>query len=206
MKYSGFFLFLFLSGCGSIEVQDPPSLGLDGVPCSGPVPIMVQGLTGTSNDPLIGAALAVSDKGGVCNARTFKAAEPVRVYRVYDSSRPYSALGKWWSLSRPSVSREQYRVAYAICPEWSALDRLISCELKPGAELVLGTTQSVQCEGTRYPKSADIQVYIANDSRAQTVYVDNCIEEPVWPELNRPPSVPLVVNSQQSADNPAQSE
>lgn len=204
MKHTGFVLFLLLSACSSAPVTELPEVGLDGVACAGPVPATLQGLTGIMNDRLTSAALAASDKGGICNARVFSAAEPVRVYRVYDSAKGNSTFGRWWSLSRPQGPREQYRAAYAICPEWSGLDRLISCQLKPGAELVLGTTQSVQCNETHYPKSIDLQVYIPNDWQTKTAYVDNCVEEGAWPEQE--PSVPVVVNSQESADNPARKE
>jgi hypothetical protein len=62
------------------------------------------------------------------------------------------------------------------------LDRLRSCQLKPGTEVVLGTTQSVSCaDGTTCPKTDDVQVYMANDARNGLVFVENCGEEGRWP-------------------------
>lgn len=191
MKNSGLLILLLLCGCASAPVQETPSFGSelpgsDTAACVGQVPATVQGLSAASNDQLIAAARGLPDKGGVCAAAVFAAVEPVQVYRVYDSAKSYSALGSWWALTRPDGTLDQYRAAFAICPEWGPRDRLVVCRLKPGSQIVLGTTQSIKCAGeTSYPQSANIQVYIPNDSRAQTVYVDECAEEAIWPELKQ---------------------
>ncbi|HEX5057555.1 MAG TPA: hypothetical protein VFX02_13795 [Gammaproteobacteria bacterium] len=195
MKKLRFLILLFLYGCAAAPAPGTSVAAPENTPCVGQVPTSVPGLAAAANDELTSSALGLDDKGGVCAAIAFTAIEPVQVYRVYDSKsgNPY---GRWWSLKRPRQSREQYRASYAICPEWSALDRLISCRLKPGSRIVLGTTQSMQCKDTAYPKSSDIQVYIPNDVNTQAVYVDNCVEEEPWP-------LPVVVNSRESADNSA---
>jgi hypothetical protein len=197
MKNFRLLFLLFLGACSSAPVQEISLLPLDPEACVGQVPATVQGLAVVSNEGLIAAARGLNNKGGVCAAAVFNATEPLTVYRVYDSKSgcPY---GRWWSLSRPEGSREQYRSAYAICPEWGALDRLISCQLKPGSQIVLGTTQSMECKETAYPKSADIQVYIPNDSATKAIYIDNCVEEEAWPGIQ---PLPVVVNSQESSDN-----
>jgi hypothetical protein len=180
MKNSCLLILLLLCGCATAPVHETPALGIDGIACVGQVPEAVPGLAGDSNDTLIAAARAPSDKGGVCTAAAFTATGPLRVYRVYDSARGNPAFGRWWSLTPPQDSREQYRAAYAICPEWSTLDRLVVCNLKPGTKIVLGTTQSVQCETAAYLKTADIQVYIPNDWQTQTAFVDDCEDKAIW--------------------------
>jgi hypothetical protein len=176
MKNSCLLITLLLCGCAVSPVPEPSSSELDGAEsegatCVGQIPAAVQGLEVASN--------GLPDKGGVCAAAAFAAVEPVQVYRVYRAggSNPY---GRWWSLNQPNGSREQYMATNAICPEWGALDRIISCRLKPGSQIVLGTTQSIQCEQTLYPQTADIQVYIPNDSQTQSIYVDDCTEEAIW--------------------------
>jgi hypothetical protein len=195
MKNLRLLILLFLCGCTSAPALKTSAAVPESVTCVGQVPVSVAGLAASAGDGLTAAALGSDNKGGVCAAAAFTAIDAVRVYRVYDSKsgNPY---GRWWSLERPHGSRDQYRAGYAICPEWSALDRLISCRLKPGSRIILGTTQSMQCKDTTYPKSADIQVYIPNDSQTRTIYVDDCVEEEPWP-------LPVVVNSQKSADNSA---
>jgi hypothetical protein len=195
MNYSRLLSVLLLCGCSAAPINTVSVPKLVDDACVGQVPASVPGLTAAAYDELTAAALGPDNKGGVCAATAFNAIEPLQVYRVYDS-RSGNPYGRWWSLERPRGSREQYRAGYAICPEWSALDRLISCRLKPGSRIVLGTTQSMQCKDTAYPKSADIQVYIPNDSQAGTIYVDDCVEEQPWP-------LPAVVNSRESADNSA---
>lgn len=169
--------FAFLAACGgnTMQVQE-------GDYCVGSVSSSVPGLRADASDKLMSQAKGAAGKGGVCAAQTFVAVEPVTVYRLYDSSRPWTAQGAWWSMTRPSGTRESYRAQNAICKEWSQIDRLVVCKIKPQTELVLGTTQSVTCsENEKYPATADIQVYIPNNARENKIYVEDCQEEGVWP-------------------------
>ncbi len=164
------------------QTEPPVQRGDDGVACVGVVPTAVNGLMSSQDTSLQAQAKNVTDKGGVCAAQSFVATTPVTVYRVYDSSRAWTAYGSWWSLTRPVGPRDEYRAKNAICKEWSSLDRLIACQVKPQSELVLGTTQSATCaDGSTYPKTADIQVYLPNDSRQNKLFVENCKEEGIWP-------------------------
>lgn len=181
-KYSSVLILLFLYGCAAAPVQETTSGGLDiNESCVGQVPATMQGLSAASNEQLIAAARGQPRQGGVCAAAVFAAVEAVQVYRVYRSGNP-SPYGRWWSLTRPNGSREQYMTANAICPEWGTLDRIISCRLKPGSQIVLGTTQSMSCPESKidYEMTADIQVYIPNDWQTQSFYVDDCTEEAIW--------------------------
>jgi hypothetical protein len=54
-----------------------------------------------------------------------------------------------------------------ICYQWSPLDKLSGCLLRPGVDVVVGTGQSAKCsEYLSYPVSAAQQVYIKNASSA----------------------------------------
>ncbi|MEY4748757.1 MAG: hypothetical protein RIQ60_971 [Pseudomonadota bacterium] len=175
----------WLTGCAMVLLPSSsaaPEAGIDGEMCVGAPPAAQEGLAPASNPALQAKAQLASGQGGVCAARVFVAQVPVAVYRVYDSANPRSLYGGWWALARLRGSRDDYRARNAICREWSGLDRLLACQVKPGTELVLGTTQSVKCpDETVYPKTADVQVYMANDARNGVILVDQCREEGPWP-------------------------
>ena len=173
---------IVLTACaGLLKSPGQENIGPDGIACVGYTPTSVLNLRVVNNDDLLALARAVSGKGGMCSARAFAVVEPIVVYRVYDVAKGNANYGKWWSFNRPTGPKDAYRAAYGICKEWSNLDRLISCQVKPGAEIVLGTTQSADCKDVSYKKTADIQVFIPNDQRAGVLYVENCQDEGEWP-------------------------
>lgn len=173
---------IVITACASLpKSPSQVAIGPDGIACVGHAPTSAFNLRVIHNNSLLALARAVSGQGGVCSARAFAAVEPIVVYRVYDGAKGSAYYGKWWSFNRPTGPKDDYRAAYGICKEWSNLDRLISCQLKPGAEIVLGTTQSVDCQDMSYKKTADIQVFIPNDQRAGVLYVENCQDEGEWP-------------------------
>lgn len=176
-------VFLALSGCSTLAPEaSRETRGVDGVACLGSVAPGSAGLSESGSAVLLERAQMPSGKGGVCAAKVFSVTAPVTLYRVFDSSKPYTKYGGWWSLRAPGGSKEDYRVANAICPEWSNLDRLVSCEVRPGTQLVLGTTQSAECGGgVAYAKTAEIQVYVPNDGRVGIIHVGNCAAETPWP-------------------------
>lgn len=174
---------LAISGCAGLP-KGPTSVevGIDGIACVGKVAEPVAGLTEISNGALLMKAQHATDKGGICSGKVFSVTAPVVLYRVYDTSNPHAKYGGWWTLKRPSGSREDYRAANAICKEWSGLDRLVSCELRPGTEVVIGTAQSAVCsDGSIYPKTAENQVFVPNDTRIGILHVGACGEDVVWP-------------------------
>lgn len=168
-------MLAILSACSTLPTKE---VGVDGVACVGTVGVLPAGLAVAANDALLNEARGVTDKGGVCGAKVWVTQEAVKVYRVYDGDRSTSMYGRWWALSKPSESRASYREHYAICKNWSALNRLVSCTLKPNTQIVIGTTQSIQCDDGVYPKSANIQVYVPNTPTA--LLVENCQEEGAW--------------------------
>lgn len=176
---------LGLSACSSIQhltQPNTPAKGIDGAACVGHAPAHINGLKPVKDDNLTRYAQGITDKGGLCDSKTFKAVEPITVYRVYDGSKPYTATGRWWSFNQPVPPKDQYRKDNAICPEWSNLDRLTVCKIQVNAVIAVGTTQSATCaDGSTYPKNANIQVYIPNDSQNKVMLVDNCQEQGEWP-------------------------
>jgi len=171
-----------LVGCGGLSpVLRRAPVGVDGVRCVGRVAAPTFAAQEVSDDALLAEALGASGKGGVCAGKVFVVQQELRVYRLWDSSRAYSVYGRWWSLTRPAGSRDAYRADYAICPAWSALDRLTSCTIRPGTLIVIGPTQSAACDTGAYPKSAKNQVYVRNDAAKGQLLVTDCRDEGSWP-------------------------
>lgn len=176
-------LALAISGCSSL-LNEPgkTEVGIDGLSCTGYVVSAVPGLIEATNPALVEHARLPKDKGGVCSAKVFSVIAPVTLYRIFDASNPKSKFGGWWSLKPPSGTKEDYRSANAICREWSALDRVVSCEIRPGTQVVIGTTQSAQCEdGSKYPQTSVNQVFVPNDGRVGIIHIGACSDEAPWP-------------------------
>ena len=135
---------------------------------------------------LLNSALGKPGKGGLCEAKVFQVKQPLTVYRVWDSSKPYSQYGRWWSFDPPACPVDAYRAKTAICASWSKLDRVTQCRLKAGTEIVIGPGQSAQCVGgtddKSYPPSRETQVYVPNDSTtAGKLQVTDCLADVAWP-------------------------
>jgi hypothetical protein len=166
-----------LGGCAS---ELPRSDG-----CVGTVMPVPDGLTEASDAAFLAQAIGAPTKGALCMGRVYVAEKAVTVYRVWDASKAYTLYGRWWSLARPAGPRAQYQHENAICPEWSALDRVSSCTLKVGSKLVLGPGQSAQCETAVLPASPVNQAYIPNDRLNNIVFVENCSDGVAWPESSQ---------------------
>ena len=179
---AAFILAISLAGCGGFTgIHRKAPVGIDGVRCVGRVAAPSFAAKEVSDEALLEEALGASGKGGVCAGKVLVVLQEVRVYRLWDSARAYSAYGRWWSVTRPEGSRDAYRADYAICPSWSALDRLISCMIKPGTEIVVGPTQSATCDTGAYPKTAQTQIYTRNDSAKGELLVADCRDAGLWP-------------------------
>lgn len=176
-------ILLALAGCASTgrPGADAP-VGIDGQVCEGRVPDALPGLLPSDNPALLKQAQLASGKGGTCAARVFAVQEPVVLYRVFDSTVPYSRLGGWWSATPPTGTPQTYRQAFAICPSWSRLDRVVSCQVHPGTQVVVGTTQSVSCgDGLEFPRTAEIQVFVPNNGEKGIFHTGACSPPAVWP-------------------------
>ena len=104
--------------------------------------------------------------------------KPIRVYRVWDTEKPYTVMGRWWTLEEPRGSKEEYRKANAVCPEWSPLTGIVSAELKHDAMFFIGTTKGVTCEDVQYRDTSVIQVFIPEPNKAlRNVAIGNWVTE-----------------------------
>lgn len=170
---------VFLLGCATTSAPRPVApVSAPSSVCVGAVPPAPEGARAVDDPALLARAVGSDGEGKLCAGAVFEAERPITVYRVWQADRAYTELGRWWTLTRPSGTREAFRVRYAVCAEWSALDRVSRCELRAGARFVMGPGQSARCEGgVMLPRSADPQVYIDNDARQQRVLVERC--EPV---------------------------
>lgn len=181
-KISYLLFVAVVAGCGTLTEQTVTyPKGIDGVACVGALPAVPPGFDETVAPDLLRVAEGATDKGGICAGKVITALAKVRVYRVFDQQQGSSTYGRWWSFTRPAATRQDYRSAYAICKEWSALDRLVSCAVKPAAAVVIGLTQSVACSEETFPKSDNLQVFIPNNRTTDTLYVEDCVDEGEWP-------------------------
>lgn len=144
------------------------------------------GLTVISDPALLAKTIQPPGKGGLCMGEVFQVTQPLTVYRVWDSSKPWGQYGTWWSFNPPAGPRDAYRVKNEICPTWSKLDQVTQCRLKVGSEIVIGPGQSAQCDSADnnigYPPSAEIQVYVPNDnSDPSKEFVSDCVAATAWP-------------------------
>jgi hypothetical protein len=187
-----------LMGCGSSAVVDGPpktpiddhppkesvmpAIGpVDGIACVGSIDAAPEGAKEVADEVLAKSAIDETGKGKLCMTRVYEVTAPIKVYRVWNSQKSYTELGKWWSFSKPVGPVASYREQNAICPEWSELDRLSVCELKVGAHFALGPGQSATCNEAKYEKSPVNQVFIPNDTREQKVFVDHCEQLGAFP-------------------------
>ncbi|KHT61478.1 hypothetical protein RJ45_22715 [Photobacterium gaetbulicola] len=119
-------------------------------------------------DPaLLSQALGEALAGKLCQGAVYQSTQEVIIYRVWNSTNPQSQFGQWWSFNRPSGQVSAYRKDYEICYQWSPLDKLVECTLKPGTKVVVGNGQSAKCsEYLSYPVSEKQQVYITEASES----------------------------------------
>jgi hypothetical protein len=157
----------------------PPTTGA----CAGTVET-TDGLQAVDDASLLKQAVGDPGKGMLCTAKVFEAMKPIKVYRVWDKSKPGTQLGRWWSFAKPAGPVEAYRTANEICPEWSGLDIESECTLKAGSHVVVGTGQSATCAKGSYPVSPTNQVFINNDTRDPAnpkLLVEGCTAGASWP-------------------------
>ncbi|TAN49948.1 MAG: hypothetical protein EPN21_10115 [Methylococcaceae bacterium] len=126
----------------------------------------------TVDESLLSRAVGDVNKGGLCQGKVYVAKNNVTipVYRAWNSADPSSRLGKWWAFNLPDGKIAQYRNDYEICHEFSPLDKLIRCNLKANAKIVIGTGQSMKCDShLTYHASAVRQIYIEIDEKSPAV-------------------------------------
>jgi hypothetical protein len=149
--------------------------------CVGSVITPPAGLVEVTDDALLASALGEPGKGALCKGKVYRVDKSLTVYRVWDASKSYTALGRWWSMTKPVGPRDTYSVDNDICPEWSPLNKMNWCTVKIGTKIVIGPGQSAQCNASLLPASATNQIFIPNDTRNNVVLVENCSTATDWP-------------------------
>lgn len=178
---------LLFGGCTSPAPQKQAVAGLTPLPteCVGSIE-PPYGLMPVNDPALLAKAVMKPTEGGLCMGAVFQVTQPLTVYRVWDSAKPWGEYGTWWSFNPPAGPRDIYRIKNEICPSWSHLDRVTQCRLKVGSEIVIAPGQSAQCGAqdgdVGYPQSAEIQVYVPNDtSDPSKRFISDCVAATAWP-------------------------
>jgi hypothetical protein len=175
---------VMVAACGAPPPAVAPS-AVSPVPTSAPSPLACPGvipavanLEPAPELPIAPKAVGKEGDGRLCQAKAFRVKAALSVHRIWDGSKPESRIGRWWGLEAPRGPTADYRRAYAICSEWSAANRSVSCKVKAGAEVVLGTGQSAKCaDGTVYPAASTVQMFVADPASA----IEGCTEGQAFP-------------------------
>lgn len=165
-------LLLTLYSCSTLPINNEVQPTI--FPCQGNSDLPVN--LATQFDPikdaqLLKEALGPPNKGKLCQGKVYisKAGTQTTLFRAWNSTNPNSKFGKWWAFQKPSGKVSTYRSEYEICYQWSPLDKLVSCTLKPEIKVVIGTGQSAKCsEYLTYPVSEKQQIYIDNATTSLT--------------------------------------
>ena len=93
--------------------------------------------------------------GGVSRGDIVVTTRDVTLYRAYTAAdfecgtqKPAGEFGSWWSPLEPTLPKQSYREANAICPAWNDLTMIVSCTLPAGTVVLVGPTQSTTCVGS----------------------------------------------------------
>lgn len=146
--------------------------------CIGTIPAMPE-LELASDVPIAEKSVGKPGDGRLCEARAYRVKTTMTVHRIWDGGKPESRIGRWWALQKPSGSRDDYRRAYAICPEWSEANRSVTCKVRAGSTVMLGIGQSAKCAGgIEYPVAPTVQMFVPDPASA----MEGCSEGQPFPE------------------------
>ncbi|MGR8929803.1 MAG: hypothetical protein ACU836_04115 [Gammaproteobacteria bacterium] len=161
-----------LSACSSTPVKETHAtnscIGTSSLP-----PEIENLFIEVKDDELLSKALGKPNEGRLCQGRVYESKEgtELTLFRAWNSTNPNSQYGNWWAFEMPAGKISNYRIDYEICYQWSPLDSLETCMLKPGTKLVIGTGQSTKCsEYLSYSISNKQQIFI-DDAKSALV---NC--------------------------------
>lgn len=115
------------------------------------------------DEALLNKTLGSPKEGSLCQGQVYQSKKDsvITLYRAWNSTNSSSKFGQWWAFEKPLGDMSKYRADYAICYQWSPIDKLVSCTLKVNTKVVVGTGQSAECsEYLTYPVSGKQQIYI----------------------------------------------
>lgn len=149
------------------------------ITCKGTIDVSANNVKESNDALLLKSAVLNSGSGGICEGVVFEVTKEIIVYRVWNSTYPDSRLKNWWTFDQPTGTLKAYRKDYEICCQWGPRDTIEVCSLKPGAKIVVGPGQSVDCSkdtnhnksaccDTTYDVSPKNQVYIGSPSQDLT--------------------------------------
>ena len=145
---------------GCATYSEPTCVGTTALPAS-----LANQFEAVTDPELLAKAIGQENRGMLCEGQVYQAKADAKVvlFRAWNSTNPKSQLGNWWAFDQPMGKVAEYRKDYAICYQWTPLDMLVQCTLKPGTRVVVGTGQSIQCSPyLSYPVSATQQVFVDN--------------------------------------------
>jgi hypothetical protein len=171
MKRIAFLLALtLLIGCSAHVVQKKTESGVQNCLGNTEMPAELEdSFEPVEDKSLLNLALGKPNEGKLCWGQVYQSKEDskVTVYRAWNSTNPNSKMGNWWAFQKPNGKVSLYRYEYEICYQWSPLDKLDCCTLKPGVKIVVGTGQSAKCsQYLTYPTSEQKQIYIKDASES----------------------------------------
>jgi hypothetical protein len=162
----------FLYGCAdtaiTIKHEAEPTALSQRQACAGTTALsssLASSFEPAEDGALLAKAIGKKDQGLLCNGKVYqsKADSKIRLFRAWNSTNQKSKLGSWWAFIKPTGKIAAYRKDYEICYQWTPLDMLVECTLKPGVKVVVGAGQSAQCsQYLTYPVSANQQIFIDN--------------------------------------------
>jgi hypothetical protein len=165
-------LILTLCGCASYPFKQQNQSFNSAQLCGGSAELpdnMASQFEAVKDIQLLNKSLGSPGQGKLCMGQVYKSKKgaQIKLYRAWNSTNPDSKLGKWWAFQEPSGEVAKYRSEYEICYQWSALDKLVRCTLKPDTKVVIGTGQSAKCSDyLTYPISGKEQIYIDDASES----------------------------------------
>lgn len=134
---------------------------------------------------LLNEALGEKNRGKLCQGQVYKVKEGshITIYRAWNSTNPNSEFGNWWAFDKPTGKISAYRHHYEICFQWTPLDKLESCTLKPGSKVVVGTGQSVKCSDFETLAISDKKQIFIHEASASLTNCSNFDAEFSWKPL-----------------------
>ncbi|MDW6004607.1 hypothetical protein [Vibrio mangrovi] len=180
MKVILFSLFaVMLYGCAE-TTHSPASPELAGdmvndmYQCSGSARLpdkIADNFQAVSDPKLLAETLGAPEQGKLCQGAVYqsKSGTHVTLFRAWNSTNPGSKFGKWWAWQKPAGPIAKYRADYEICYQWSPLDVMVRCTLKPETKIVVGNGQSARCsEYLTYPTSGAQQIFLPDAESSLT--------------------------------------
>ncbi|MCE2596660.1 hypothetical protein K6Y31_17875 [Motilimonas cestriensis] len=171
-------LFMSLTGCSSLTPSQESTSTHPPTECKGSVALptnIAANFEAIEDQALLESALGEPEQGKLCQGQVYESRQTAEVviFRAWNSTNPNSQFGQWWAFDKPNGKVSAYRSNYEICYQWSPLDKLVRCTLKPGTKVVVGNGQSAKCsEYLTYDVSETQQIYISDAANLVT----NCSE------------------------------